>query len=190
MASISAPESLPKFSRLWMGRVWLVLCCSLSPILSAQTVPLVNPLGALSKAEIIATVELLKAQGKTNENTRFPLIDLKEPTKDDVLGSAGRVPPRREAFVVSYDHASNRTFEAVIDLKTRTIISWKEIPGVQPSFVEDDPKILEQAIRADSRWQEAMKKRGISDLENVVIIDWAGGFFGVPDEDGFRFERG
>jgi len=59
MASISAPESLPKFSRLWMGRVWLVLCCFLRPILSAQTVPLVNPLDALSKAEIIATVELL-----------------------------------------------------------------------------------------------------------------------------------
>jgi primary-amine oxidase len=190
MASISAPESLPKLSRLWMGRVWLVLCCFLSPILSAQTVPVVNPLDALSEAEIIATVELLKAQGKTNENTRFPLIDLKEPTKDDVLGSAGRVPTRREAFVVTYDHASNRTFEAVIDLKTKTIISWKEIPGVQPSFVEDDPKILEQTIRADSRWQEAMKKRGISDLENVVIIDWAGGFFGLPDEDGFRFERG
>ena len=61
MASISAPESLPMFSRLWMGRVWLVLCCFLSPILSAQTVPLVNPLDALSKAEIIATATILQA---------------------------------------------------------------------------------------------------------------------------------
>jgi primary-amine oxidase len=149
-----------------------------------------HPLDSLSKDEIVATVELLKTQGKVNENTRFPLIDLKEPTKDDVASFAAGIPIRREAFAVTYERASNRTFEALVDLRARTIISWKEIPGVQPSFVEDDAKILEQAIRADARWQEAMKKRGISDLDNVVIIDWAGGYFGQPNEAGFRFERG
>ncbi len=171
--------------------IWLVVCCfALRPVSSAQTGPAVHPLDSLSKDEIVATVDLLKASGKISESTRFPLIDLKEPAKDDVLRFAPDIPMRREVFVVTYERGANRTCEAVVDLKARTIISWKEIFGVQPSFVEDDAKILDQSIRADARWQEAMKKRGISDLENVVIVDWAGGYFGLPDEDGFRFERG
>jgi len=171
--------------------MWLATYCFVLSYLSyAQTGPAVHPLDALSKDEIVATVELLKARGKISESTRFPIIDIKEPAKDKVVGPAAGVPIQREAFVVAYERASNRTFEALVDLKAKTVTSWKEIPGVQPSFVEDDAKILEQAIRADGRWQGAMKKRGITDLENVVIIDWAGGYFGLPDEEGFRFERG
>src|SRR5712691_1462440 len=166
-----------------MRWIWLATYCFVLSYLSpAQTGPAVHSLDALSKDEIVATVELLNARGKISESTRFPIIDIKEPAKDKVIGPAAGVPIRREAFVVAYERASNRTFEALVDLKAKTITSWKETPGVQPSFVEDDAKILEQAIRADGRWQEAMKKRGITDLENVVIIDWAGGYFGVPDE--------
>jgi primary-amine oxidase len=167
------------------------LCClGFSYILSAQTGSAAHPLDALSKDEIVSTVGVLKAQGKITESTRFSLIELKEPPKDEVVGFRSGGPTRREALVVVYERASNRTFEVLVDLKAKAIISWKEIPGVQPSLLEDDAKILEQAIRADVRWQEAMKKRGITDLENVVIIDWAGGYFGLHDEEGFRFERG
>jgi primary-amine oxidase len=167
------------------------MCCvGLSHILSAQAGSAAHPLDALSKDEITDTVEILKAQGKITESTRFSLIELHEPPKSEVVGFQPEVPMRREAFVVAYERRSDRTFEAVVDLKAKAMLSWKEIPGVQPSFVEDDAKILEQAIRADVRWQEAMKKRGIADLENVVIIDWAGGYFGLHDEEGFRFERG
>jgi len=144
--------------------------------------PTDHPLDALSKDEIVATVDVLKAQGKIMESTRFSLIELHEPPKDEVVGFQPDGPMRREAFVVVYERTSNRTFEALVDLKAKAMLSWKEIPGVQPSLLEDDAKILEQAIRADLRWQEAMKKRGISDLENVVILDWAGGYFGLRDE--------
>ena len=37
---------------------------------------------ALGKDEIVATVDVLKAQGKITESTRFPLIELHEPPKD------------------------------------------------------------------------------------------------------------
>jgi len=174
-----------------MGSVWLAICCfGLSHITSAQADPTDHPLDALSKDEIVATVDVLKAQGKITESTRFPLIELHEPPKDEVVSFRTGRPMRREAFVSAYERGSNRTFEAVVDLKAKTLLSWKEISGVQPSLLEDDAKILEQAIRGDVRWQEAMRKRGITDLEDVVIIDWAGGYFGFHDEEGFRFERG
>jgi primary-amine oxidase len=174
-----------------MGSVWLAMWCfGLSYITSAQAGPTEHPLDALSKDEIVATVDVLKARAQITESMRFSLIALHEPPKNEVVGFQSDGPMRREAFVVVYERASNRTFEALVDLKARAMLSWKEIPGVQPSLLEDDAKILEQAIRADLRWQEAMKKRGISDLENVVILDWAGGYFGLRDEEGFRFERG
>ena len=191
MLSISLCKTRPRLPHLQMGSVWLAMCCfGLSYITSAQAGPIDHPLDALSKDEIVATVDVLKAQGKITQSTRFPLIDLHEPPKDEVVGFQTGRPMRREAFVLAYERGSNRTFEAVVDLKAKTLLSWKEISGVQPSLLEDDAKILEQAIRGDVRWQAAMRKRGITDLENVVILDWAGGYFGLRDEEGFRFERG
>src|SRR6266852_1302485 len=191
MLSISLCKTRPRFPHLQTGSVWLAMCCfGLSHIPSAHAGPTDHPLDALSKDEIVATVDILKAQGKITESTRFPLIELHEPPKDEVVGFQTGGPMRREAFVLAYERGSNRTFEAVVDLKAKTLLSWKEISGVQPSLLEDDAKILEQAIRGDVRWQEAMRKRGITDLEDVVIIDWAGGYFGFHDEEGFRFERG
>jgi len=184
MASTCVPKTRRRLPHL-------ALCClGFSRILSAQAGAASHPLDALNKDEIVATVDVLKAQGKITNTTRFPLIELKEPRKEEVVGVRPGGPIRREAFAVVYERPSNRTFEALVDLNAEALISWTEIPDVQPSFVEDDVKILEQAIRSDVRWQEAMKKRGITDLENVVIIDWAGGYFGLTDEEGFRFERG
>src|SRR5678809_720792 len=80
-------------------------------------------------------------------------------------------------------------FEAIVDLTARKVSSWKEIHGVQPSYLTEDTKIVEDAVRADPRWQEAMHKRGITDLSEVRIDDWAGGYFGDPKESGFRFRR-
>ena len=104
--------------------IWLVVCCfGLRPVSSAQTGPAVHPLDSLSKDEIVATVDVLKAQGKITESTRFPLIQLHEPRKEEVVGFRPGVPMRREAFVVAYERQSDRTFEALIDLKARALLS-------------------------------------------------------------------
>jgi Cu2+-containing amine oxidase len=92
MSSVSALKSRPKFPCLRWGSIWLFVCCfGLRPISSAQMGSAMHPLDSLSKDEIVATVEPLKTQGKVNENTRFPLIDLKEPTKDDVASYSYRL---------------------------------------------------------------------------------------------------
>ena len=70
-----------------------------------------------------------------------------------------------------------------------TVTSWKAIPGVQPSYLIEDTKITENAVRSDPRWQEAMRERGVTDLSKIRIDDWAGGYFGDPKESGFRFRR-
>lgn len=148
-----------------------------------------SPLAPLAKDEILATVQILKQAAKVSSDSRFSLITLHEPSKQEVPHARSGSEPDREAFVVVYERNSNQTFEAVVDLNLKKVSSWKEIHGVQPSYLTEDTKIVEDAVRADTRWQEAMHKRGISDLSKVRIDDWAGGFFGDPKESGFRFRR-
>ena len=73
--------------------------------------------------------------------------------------------------------------------RKRTLLSWKTIPGVQPSFLLEDAEILQHAVRIDPKFPEIMRRRGITDLSHVGIGDWPGGYYGDPKESGFRFRR-
>jgi primary-amine oxidase len=148
-----------------------------------------SSLAPLTKDEILTAVQILRQAAKVSDDSRFSLITLDEPSKDEVLSARTSSKPDREAFVVVYERSSNQTFEALVDLSSRKVSSWKEVHGVQPSYLSEDTKIVEDAVRADPRWQEAMRKRGISDLSEVRIDDWAGGYFGDSKESGFRFRR-
>jgi primary-amine oxidase len=164
----------------------LLLCAGAALASPAADVSLLAP---LTKDEILTAVQVMRQAAKVSDSSRFSLIVLHEPAKDEVLNPRPGSNPDREASVVVYERSSNQTFEAIVDLTSRKVTSWKEIQGVQPSYLTEDTKIVEDAVRADPRWQEAMRKRGISDLSKVRIDDWAGGYFGDPKESGFRFRR-
>ncbi|MFL6213284.1 MAG: primary-amine oxidase [Blastocatellia bacterium] len=148
-----------------------------------------HPLDSLSREEILATVEILKASGKTNDASRYATIMLREPPKAEVLAFKPGSTFRREAFAVVYERAINKTFEAVVDLNKKTLLSWKEAPGAQPMFLIEDLLMAEQIVKDDSQWQAAMRKRGITDIKNVNADAWASGFFGTADENGARTAR-
>jgi primary-amine oxidase len=148
-----------------------------------------HPLDPLSKEEITATVEVLKASEKVSDSSRFPIIVLREPPKDEVLHLTPGGAMRREAFAVVYERASNTTFEAVVDLNTKRVLSWQAMPGVQPAVMVEEFFLVPDIVRADARWQEAMRKRGITDFANVQIDPWAAGQYGFADEDGVRVVR-
>jgi primary-amine oxidase len=145
-----------------------------------------HPLDPLTKPEITAAVQLLKLAGKVTEHSRFPVLVLHEPPKAEVLKFVPGGPMRREAFVVVYERASNKTFEAVVDLRGQQIVSWKEVLGVQPPDMMEDFQLVDAIVRADPRWQEAIQKRGITDLQQVAIDPWPAGDHGVASENGMR----
>ncbi len=149
-----------------------------------------HPLDPLSKEEISATKDILLSSGKANENSRFATLVLREPPKSEVISFVPGAAFRREVLVVVYERTSNKTFEAIVDLKVKTTISWKEIPNVQPSFTLEDITIVTTVVRSDPAWQEAMKKRGITDFANVQVDAWSAGYFGIPEETGKRLARG
>jgi primary-amine oxidase len=150
---------------------------------------LTHPLDPLNNNEIVETVEVLRAAGKTTENSRYSLITLREPPKEEVLAFRAGNPFPRKSFAVVYERAKNQTFEAVVDLTKASLESWKHIPGVQPSFLEEDAEILQRAVRADPRFREIMRRHGVTDLAQVGIGDWPAGYFGDPQDNGVRFRR-
>jgi primary-amine oxidase len=114
------------------------------------------------------------------------VLCLNEPPKAAVLAGTGT---RREALAVIYERKTGQTAEAIVDLGARSVQSWKEVSGVQPSFMGEDYEVLLQTVRGNPEWQAAVRKRGITDFEHVQIDPWAGGYFGFPEEQGKRIFR-
>ena len=158
--------------------------------LAAEEPPgIAHPLDPLSKEELAEAVRVLKAEGKAGPAARFPLIALEEPPKEDVWRFTPGDPLRRRAFAVVYDWQAHRTAEAVVDLGDRTLVSWHERPGVQPPFHGEDNRIAHEVVRADPRWREAIRRRGIEDPDEVLFDLWGPGPDLRPEEQGHRTVR-
>ncbi len=129
----------------------------------------------MTSDEIKAAAGVITALPQFPEGSLFSTIVLKEPLKKEVLNHKPGAPVSRQAFAVILDRKGNRTFEAVVDLKAGRLISWEQIKGVQPLVMESEFEALPDIVKADARWQEAMRKRGITDFDKVQIDGWAVG---------------
>ncbi len=152
----------------------------------ADTQTVRHPLDPLSKDELTNTVAILRDAGKVVDSTRFVNIHLHEPLKERVLAfRPGQTLPRR-AFAILYDWDSNTTSEAVIDLDSKKLLSWKDIPKAQPGILPDDHRKAAEIVRGDPRWREAMTKRGVKDIERVAVFGWPIGAYSTGSSDGHR----
>src|SRR5678815_1678288 len=97
-----------------------------------------HPLDPLNRGEIAAAVRIIQTDDRFPKGALFPIVVLKEPPKDEVLAYKQGAVFRREAFAVVYDRATNKTFEAVADLRAGSVASWREMPGVQPGFLVEE----------------------------------------------------
>jgi primary-amine oxidase len=96
--------------------------------------------------------------------------------------------PRR-AFAVIYDHPTDHTFEAIANLTTGALDSWKDIPGAEPAIDAVDSDLADQIVRRDPRWAQAMHARGIRDVQRVVTMSWTAGYFALPGTEQGRIVR-
>src|SRR5215210_1561913 len=139
----------------------LLWTSALSLLLAGPAVaqPASHPLDPLSAEEIRAATRALHARPGFPEDARFPLMALNDPPKQEILKYKSGSSFTRQAFVVVYDRAANKTFEALVnvkDPKKAKVDSWTEVPGVQPIVMEEDGTLLDEIIRADERWVAAV----------------------------------
>src|SRR5262245_9048458 len=149
----------------------------------------VHPLDPLSADEVIRAWALICARHAPGPRTRAISITLHEPPKDAMLRHRSGAPVERQAFAILLDNATGMTHEAVVSLTRERVISWTDVPGVQPPIVFDEFFECEAAVRADHRWQEAMRRRGVSDFSLAMIDPWSAGHFGFPGEERRRLVR-
>ena len=53
------------------------------------------------------------------------------------------------------------------------VVDYKRVPGVQPSVMFEEFLAAEDIVRKDPRWQEAMRKRGVTDFDLCMIDPWS-----------------
>ena len=141
----------------------------------------------LTAEEIIVAATAVRAGGGLDQGAWFETIALDEEDKDRLLaGEAGT----RRAYVCCYEPSSNRTFAGLVDLAKGRLIRWDHVPEVQARIVIDEFAEGGRIAKADPAFREACRKRGIEDIDKVLVEPWAAGHFGLAGEDGERIGYG
>lgn len=144
-----------------------------------------HPLDGLTPGELKTFKEVLAADGRV-DGSQFPYVTLDQPDKQFVLSwQAGQPFPRRAFAIIRRDDA---TFETVVDLIERQVVSWTEMPGAQPGFVGTEFSRAGGAARQDPRFMAGLAARGLTVDESICLM-FAGGAARGPGEVGRRLGR-
>lgn len=111
--------------------------------LTAQKIE--HPLDPLTFQEYWTVLEVLRDAGHVNEETRFSIVNLREPQKDLVWAWSPGSDFSREAFALVRQGAD--TFESVVDLKQRRVVSWKKLDGAQPNWLREEFRLWTRRSR-------------------------------------------
>jgi primary-amine oxidase len=160
-------------------RLLALLLAFMSSGAHAQQQP-ANPLDGLLVGEHWIVYDVLRDAGKLDSTTKFISVLLREPPKAEVIAWTAGQPFRREAKAVIKQ--GPKTFEAVVDITGKKLVSWTEAPGVQPAyqFAEDDE--AGDLIKNDPAVRDALRKRGFTDLNTIRCGTYPGAYFGRPEQ--------
>ena len=131
-----------------------------------------HPLDPLSPVEIERAAAIVRGHGGLSEAAWFETIALAEPDRNAPAS------PRRRAFVCCYDPAAGETWDGIADLAAGELLSWQHVKGAQARIVADEFAMGGEIAKADPRFKAACARRGITDIDEVLVEPWAAGHFG------------
>jgi len=147
-----------------------------------------HPLDPLTWQEYWTVLEVLKSSDHLNSKTRFSHINLMSPDKAMVWGWDGKQKAPRAAYAVV--HQGEKTFKAEVNLNNRSLDSWNELTGIQPTWLgEEFGKMLDK-VKEHPEFITAMKKRGYDDLTFIEGHFGPPGYFGTEEQKGRRIAHG
>jgi primary-amine oxidase len=161
----------------WSLVFWLVAVPA-----AAQRVE--HPLDPLTFQERWAVLEVLQAAGHVNAETRFSIVNLREPSKELVLNwSKGTSIPRQALAIV---RRGAETYEAVVDVSASRLVSWTSRRDIQPGWLEEEFRAMTVEVKKNAAFLEAMQKRGITDLTFISCSALPPGYFATEEQRGKR----
>jgi primary-amine oxidase len=92
----------------------------------------------------------------------------------------------REVFAVVFDPVDGSTHEGVVSVTAGEVRSWRLIPEIQPAITVDEFIECEEAVKANPAFQAALRKRGVTQDDMLVVEAWPVGDYTLPSERGRR----
>lgn len=148
-----------------------------------------HPLTPLSPGEIEAAVALIRNSGDLKASCRIQGIWLDEPEKHVILNYQSGSQTERRAVFVLLDRSTGHSEEILVSITGEKIIARKPVEIGQPAISLEEFVEAERICRADRRYQAALAKRGITDLDAVIIDLYGAGAYG-DEPEGRRLARG
>lgn len=146
-----------------------------------------HPLDNLTSGEITQFHRLVSESKKFSPEARYSILSIDEPSKTDYREGKAR----RVLFGSLYEPKENMLYHVRIDPDKNKILKIEKVPGVQPPISNEDFERLSRIVKADSRWQDAVRKRGFQDFTELYIDGWAPGTIRESEKQGnYRLMRG
>jgi primary-amine oxidase len=143
-----------------------------------------HPLDPPSWQEHWTLLEVLRQAGRLDDSTSFSLVLLQPPEKRGMWEWRRGQPVPRQLLAVT--RRGTTTSEAVVDVATRRLISWRDVPGAQAPWLGREFLAMERQVKEHPDFVAAMTRRGITDLFFVQCGGGPPGRFGAPEEQGRR----
>jgi primary-amine oxidase len=118
--------------------IFINICLEFSNIVLAEEAIIPHPLNPLTEQEINTAVTIVKEKKKLSETAIFPIIALQEPDKEAVLNFTPGKSFLRQVFLQVYEIELNKTFTGTVNLNTKNLTSWQEIPHGQPAILNPE----------------------------------------------------
>jgi primary-amine oxidase len=171
-------------SRVFVRNLVVVVFAVTPPIRSQSAQ---HPMDGLTASEIWTAYEVLQASHKVDADTRFPMVQLHEPPKEEVMAWRPQQSMRREAFLVIRQGV--QMFDAVVDVNGKKLVSWTELKDVQPNMPHEEEGEMGDAVKENLEVQKALKLRNITDPWSVVCVGGPAGYFNTDEKPGSRLLR-
>jgi primary-amine oxidase len=146
-----------------------------------------HPLDPLSTAEIVQAAAIIRAHFPWGEDLRVETIDIEEPAKEFVRSYVQGTPfPRIVRFNI-YRRGVMGVWQGRADLQRGEVISETFRADARAMVAVEEVLLIEKTVKADARFQEALRRRGLlAEVDNMCIDPWTVGEFGYEAEQGRR----
>ncbi len=146
-----------------------------------------HPLDPLDAVEIAKASSIIGQHYRWGDDLRVETIDIAEPDKATVRSHTPGDAFARIARYNVYKRGRPGVQQGLIDLRAETIISEHFNPEARAMVALAEVLEIEATVKADARFQEALRRRGLIDYLDFMCIDpWTVGDFGHEIEKGRR----
>lgn len=144
-----------------------------------------HPLEPLTREEMLKAAQIVRDDaGDLADALRFETIELLEPEKSVVRSFTYGDAFERAARVNVFYGTRRGVTKYKVSISKGSVLSKEDLSDVHPMIQGEEFMQVEACVKADPRFIEACKKRGVENMDLVCVDPWSAGSFGDEGEEG------